>query len=425
VESVADGLRNKEIARVVGWSIEAITVHLKSIVQKIGARDRATRVDDRGVRATLLTDIEEMQRVTEALQASEQRLRETLDGIPAFVYTMAPNGQPEFFNRPFLDYFGKTPQEMMDWARIGVIHPDDLARSMAVWRRAVETGQDYSLEFRLRRADGVFRWFELRSRTVRDAGGQIVRSYGVLADMDDRKRAERRLRRAMRARYDAALAERMRIARDMHDGLLQDITGLALQLGAALPHVRTAPDAAADRLTRILHEAQRVNRAARDAVLGMRARTGAGHVAGDLVRAVHAEAQRVTALSGLALSVRVSGLARLVPSAVRDAAVSIVQEALTNVLKHAGARGVRVSIAFRSTRLRVSVRDDGGGMNPAGDPHHATTQFGLVGMRERATSIGAELCISTAVGRGTSVRLNVPCPMKSRRRLRSDGAASE
>lgn len=511
-------------------------------VAHVGDRDGRARADpdehahagDRG------NDIAEMQRVTNALQESE-RLREVIDGIPGFVYTMAPAGEPEFFNRPFLDYLGRTAEDMMDWARVGVIHPDDLARSMAVWRRAVETGQDYSLEFRLRRADGVFRWFELRSRTVRDAGGRIVRSYGVVADIDDRRRAQRRLRRAMRARHDAlraserglrqivdqvpglvytmtpegevelvnqrildyfgrtldelkawamtdavhaddlprvtaawgravetgteyqveqrlrradgvyrwfrgrslavrdagdrvvgwyglltdiddekraqrrlrramrarfeaVLAERTRIARDMHDGLLQDLSGLALQLGAALPHVRTTPDAAADQLGRVLDEAQRVNRAARDAVLGMRAEAGAA----DLVSAVHTEAQRVTAHGGLALSLRVSGPVRLVPSAVRDAAVSIVQEALTNVLKHARARAVRVSVAFRGTRLRVLVRDDGGGMNSARDSAAAPAHFGLVGMRERAASIGAELRISSAPGRGTSVRLDVP-----------------
>jgi signal transduction histidine kinase len=92
---------------------------------------------------------------------------------------------------------------------------------------------------------------------------------------------------------------------------------------------------------------------------------------------------------------------------VRDAAVCIVQEALTNVLKHARASGVRVSVAFRGARLRVVVRDDGGGMHAARDPAAAAAHFGLVGMRERAASIGAALRISSAPGRGTSVRLDV------------------
>jgi len=69
---------------------------------------------------------------------------------------------------------------------------------------------------------------------------------------------------------------------------------------------------------------------------------------------------------------------------------------------------VRVSIAFRGTRLRVSVRDDGGGMSPATAPEYAAAHLGLVGMREHASSVGAELRISSVPGRGTNVRLQVP-----------------
>ncbi|MFL5620982.1 MAG: PAS domain-containing protein [Gemmatimonadaceae bacterium] len=354
--------------------------------------------------STLLTDIEESEREQDALRASARAMREIVDRVPGLVYTMTPEGEVELVNRRILEYFGRTLDELKPWAITDAVHADDLPRIVAAWRRAVETGAEYQVEQRLRRADGAYRWFRGRSLPVRDAGGTVTRWYGLLTDIDDEKRAQRRLRRAMRARYEAVLAERMRIAREMHDGLLQDISGLALQLGAALPHVRTAPEAAAGRLGHVLDEAQRVNRVARDAVLGMRAQGDAG----DLVSAVHAEVQRLTTLGRLALSVRVSGPARLVPSAVRDAAVSIVQEAVTNVLKHASARGVRVSIDFGSTRIRVSVRDDGGGMNPPSDTAHLATQFGLVGMRERATSIGAELRVSSAPGRGTSVRLAVP-----------------
>jgi PAS domain S-box-containing protein len=346
----------------------------------------------------------------EALRASERGLREIVHRVPGLVYTMTPEGEVELVNQRILDYFGRTPEELKAWAMTNAVHADDLPRVVAAWRRAVDTGAEYQVEQRLRRADGVYRWFRGRALAVRDAGGRVVRWYGLLTDVDDEKRAQRRLRRAMRARFEAALAERTRIARDMHDGLLQDLSGLTLQLGAALPHVRTAPDAAAEQLGRVLDEAQRVNRAARDAVLGMRAQAGAA----DLVSAVHTEAQRVTAPGGLALSVRVSGPARLVPAAVRDAAVSVVHEALTNVVKHTPARGVRVSVRFRVARLRVSVRDDGGGLTPPGDASAAASHFGITGMRERATSIGAALRVSSVPGRGTTVRLDVPLADRKR-----------
>jgi signal transduction histidine kinase len=239
---------------------------------------------------------------------------------------------------------------------------------------------------------------------VRDASGTVVRWYGLLTDVDDEKRAQRRVRRAMRARYEAVLAERMRIARNMHDGLLQDISGLALQLGAALPHVRTEPDAATDRLGRVLDEAQRVNRAARDTVLGMRAQGEAG----DLVSAVHAEAQRLTTKAALAVSITVSGPVRSVPTVVRDVAVSVVHEAITNVVKHANAREVRLRVVFKRRRVRLFISDNGSGFTQPRDATAAAGQFGLVGMRELAASVGAALQVSSMPGRGTTLRLDVP-----------------
>jgi PAS domain S-box-containing protein len=369
-------------------------------------RARAERdTDGRVIRwYGLLTDIDGLKRAQAVLRAGEQRLREMIDGIPGFIYTMAPTGEPEFFNRPFLDYLGRTAEEMMDWARIGVIHPDDLARSMAVWRRAVETGQDYSLELRLRRADGVFRWFELRSRTVRDASGRIVRSYGMQTDIDDRKRAERRLRRAMRARYEAVLAERMRIAREMHDGLLQDVAGIALQLGAVLPHIPTSPEASVERLGHILTSVQRASREAREAVAGMRAQPDTA----DVVSAVQSEAQRLTTRAALSLSVTVSGLVRRVPAAMSDVAQSLVREGVTNIVKHASAHSVKLTVRFGSRRLAVSLSDDGGGLTMPDADRDQASHFGLAGMRERAASVGGTLRLSSVPGKGTTVALNIP-----------------
>jgi signal transduction histidine kinase len=93
---------------------------------------------------------------------------------------------------------------------------------------------------------------------------------------------------------------------------------------------------------------------------------------------------------------------------VRDVAVSLVHEAMTNVVKHANAGKVKVSVAFTNKRLRLSVRDDGSGLTLPGDTNAAASHFGLVGLRERATSIGATLRVSSVPGRGTTLRLDVP-----------------
>jgi PAS domain S-box-containing protein len=356
--------------------------------------------------ATLLTDIEQMQRITEALKQREQRLREVIDGIPAFIYTMAPTGEPEFFNRPFLDYLGKTAEEMMDWARIGVIHPRDLARSMAVWQRAIETGEDYSLELRLRRADGVFRWFELRSRAVRDAGGRLVRSYAMVADIHDRKRAERRLHRAMRARYQAVLVERSRIAQELHDTLLQGFTGITIQLRAIQRVLSRRPEEGAAALETALSAADTALRDARNSIWDMRSVELEGH---DLPEALDGAVRSVVAGSAVALEFIVRGERRPLPPLVETTALRIGREAVLNAIKHADAHKVDVHLEYGAQFLSLKVHDDGHGMTPLAPAGAANEgHFGIAGMRERAQRAGDTIEIASEAGRGSTVRASLP-----------------
>ena len=140
----------------------------------------------------LLTDIDDRRRAEAALRASEQDFRLIVDTVPGLVWTMTPGGDVELVNRQMLDYFGKTPDELKEWALF--LHPDDRAFVVAYWRGIIESGQPYEVEHRLRRADGVYRWFQARGLPQRDAEGRIVRWYNLLTDIDDRKRAEEALK---------------------------------------------------------------------------------------------------------------------------------------------------------------------------------------------------------------------------------------
>src|SRR5215472_9735197 len=84
------------------------------------------------------------------------------------VATTGALGEIEFLNRQTLEYFGKTTQELKDWALIGAVHPDDLPRVIEARKKSIELGQIYQVEHRCRRADGVYRWFQVRGLPVRD-----------------------------------------------------------------------------------------------------------------------------------------------------------------------------------------------------------------------------------------------------------------
>src|SRR5258708_15274789 len=115
---------------------------------------------------------------------------QSVEGISARVAWMTPEGAVEFANRSGLDYFGKTLDELKQWASTDAVHPDDLPGVIAVWTRSLETGQPYDIELRQRRADGVYRWFHVQGLPVRGPDGRILRWCVLQADIEERRRAE-------------------------------------------------------------------------------------------------------------------------------------------------------------------------------------------------------------------------------------------
>ena len=149
----------------------------------------------------------ERRRAEEALRASERNFRLIVDSIPAFICTLAPTGQIELVNPQLLEYLGKTLEELRAWPTNDTVHPDDLPRVIAAWKRSWDSGHPFDDEHRLRRADGVYRWFRVRARPLRDADGRIIRWYDLFTDVDDGKKAEQQLRHS-----EAYLAEAQKLS---------------------------------------------------------------------------------------------------------------------------------------------------------------------------------------------------------------------
>jgi len=132
----------------------------------------------------------------EKIKTNEENLRLIVDSIPGQIAVMTAGGEVELVNRQVLEYFGKTTEELQNWATNNSFHPDDILPTIDAWKRALETGQAFDFENRGRRADGVYRWFHVRARPLRDADGRIVRWYILATDIDDRKRSEGELGKA-------------------------------------------------------------------------------------------------------------------------------------------------------------------------------------------------------------------------------------
>jgi PAS domain S-box-containing protein len=153
-------------------------------------------------------EIDDRKRAEETVRASEYKFRLAVESIPGLVAITTAKGELELVNGQVLKYFGKKLEELQSWHTTNAVHPDDLPRVLTEWEYAVETEQPHDSEHRLRRADGVYRWFQARALPLRDDEDRVVRWYLLFTDIDDRKKAEEKLRRS-----EASLLDAQRLSR--------------------------------------------------------------------------------------------------------------------------------------------------------------------------------------------------------------------
>jgi PAS domain S-box-containing protein len=142
----------------------------------------------------VVIDIDDRKRAEQALGESERRSRQLAESLPQLVWTCLPEGSCDYLSPQWVEYTGiaEAPQLGAGW--LDQIHPADRERTTAAWTEAVRTGSPFDVEFRVRRSDGVHRWFKTRATPLRDAEGRVVRWFGTCTDVDDRIRAESSLR---------------------------------------------------------------------------------------------------------------------------------------------------------------------------------------------------------------------------------------
>ena len=137
-----------------------------------------------------VVDIEDRKRAEEAARRSEKELRDVVETIPAMVWSALPDGSVDFINRRWQEFTGLSLEALSGWNWEAAVHPEDLEHDVAKWRASVATGQPFEAEARRRSADGEYRWFSDRAVPVRDEQGTILKWYGLMVDIEARKRAE-------------------------------------------------------------------------------------------------------------------------------------------------------------------------------------------------------------------------------------------
>ena len=211
----------------------------------------------------------------------------------------------------------------------------------------------------------------------------------------------------IRSRFGFVLQERARLAREIHDTLLQAFVGISSQLDVVEMRIPKDASAARRSLDLARRMAQHSLTEARRSVLDLRTNSPEDH---DLGSALRSGVSMWTAGSEVRLDVDVNGESEGLPEEVAHHVLRIAQEGVTNAMKHAGASKLALSLCVEAKLLKLEVRDNGRGFEPDTAFTSSNGHFGLIGMRERAERLGGELRVESHTGAGTTLDLTVPLP---------------
>jgi two-component system sensor histidine kinase UhpB len=351
----------------------------------------------------VLQDITKRRTAEMALQASERRLAEAqqiahLGSFERDLGTGAVVASDEIFRiygfepgpgaAPYADFLGR-------------MHPDDREAVAEANRRAGEEGRPLALEARVLRPDGSVRVVAIRGEVIRGEDGLPRRLVGVVQDITERKQVEEQRRALLERALRVQEEERRNIARELHDEVGQSLTALKLMLDA-----RPVPDTAARRRAMRQDAAGIVDdllRRIRNLSLDLRP-----PMLDDLglMVALTWHLDRYRERTGIRVRLAAEGVSGRCPLDVETTAFRVVQEALTNVARHAGASEASVEVRAEPTGVVVSVADDGRGFDSV--TVLATAIGGLAGLRERVVLLGGNVRIASSPGAGTRVEARIP-----------------
>ena len=380
-------------------------------------------------------EVTERRRAADALRESEERYRLLADMIPQHIWTTEADGYHTYFSRRWYDYTGATPDETRGDGWLELLHPEDRDRTLSRWQHSLRTGEPYTIEYRFRSADGTYSWFLGQAMPLRNESGDIVRWFGTLTDISQRKRLEEERERLLARAQDArAAAERQRDELErMTESRARLIRGFSHDvknpLGAAEGYLQLMTmDRLSEKQRERIEKVQRSVRAAVNLIEDLLelSRAEAGEIAieraptdlRDVARDAAEEYRAQAEAKGLSLMV---DWPDRLPVVASDASRirQVVGNLLANAVKYTDRGGITVSVkpssdpkAPRPGRwIAIGISDTGPGI-PAEQQPLIFQEFGRLETAGEKKGVGIGLAISCRIAHALGGDITIDSELK-------------
>ncbi len=359
-----------------------------------------------------MSDITPLRNFERELEDSREMYRELVENINEVIFSLDRNGRLLYVSPASEKHFGKGVRALMGAHFSRFVYRDDLPTVM----RHVEeqrNGNGSPFECRLVLKGGRIMWAYVHPVALFKMG-QFIGIRGSLLDITERKEAEMRsfrlgeqLRALASGLQSAREEERMSIAREIHDELGQGLT--TLKLGISLVRRSLLENRSGKKFLSETNELQELSRSVDDLVNSVRKisaslRPGVLDELG-LAEAIRWYSDQMSRQSGMNCQVRINPQRIKLEEKFSTVLFRICQEALTNAVRHSGADRVEISLSKRRGIVRLTIKDNGCGISE--EQIQAKSSIGILGMKERAMSIGGELTVSRSGSKGTTVKVEI------------------
>jgi PAS domain S-box-containing protein len=357
----------------------------------------------------LFTDITERRQADIELRESEEHFRKMADTAPVMIWVSGPDKLCTFFNKPWLEFTGRTMEQELGNGWADGVHPEDLGRCLNIYCSSFDDRRSFKMEYRLRRANGEYGWL-LDNGTPLYNGSEFVGYIGSCIDVTEFKRNQQildeyrqQLQKLTAGLLTAQESQNREIARELHDGFTQDLAAIVLQIRSLEAKLKAGSDiarglseigAVVGRLATDIHNISRQLHPAIVEELG-------------LEPALRQECQQFQERFGISTRFTANHIPGQLSRDVRLCLYRVAQESLRNIGKHA-REASRVGVSLRGSPREVIlvVKNTGGGFKL--DLAMKSGGLGLISMDERIRLVHGKLTIQSEPGKGTTVTAVVP-----------------